>query len=247
MTWRILKYIQHLFYRKHRKGHGIHSPYVFEFVNRVVFNRDRTRVPAAIRDIHTELRNDSRRIPGGDRTIRSFVRGASISRKYGALLFRIAGWMEPAMIVELGTGLGVSTLYLASGGVPVHTIEGKAARAKFAKELFKRSGLNGVKVYCGDLEKQLQELDAEAEGRYLAFVDGNHRQEPTLRYLKKLIGWAGEEAVIVMDDIYWSRGMYRAWKEVISWPEVGVSMDLFHLGILLLRKDLHKTDYKIKF
>ena len=50
-----------------------------------------------------------------------------------------------------------------------------------------------------------------------------------------------------MDDIYWSRGMQRAWKEVSSWPEVQVSIDLFHMGVLLLRKDLTKTKIKIKF
>ncbi len=38
MIWRIFKYIEHLFYRRHRKGHGIHSPYLFEFVNGVLFN-----------------------------------------------------------------------------------------------------------------------------------------------------------------------------------------------------------------
>jgi len=58
---------------------------------------------------------------------------------------------------------------------------------------------------------------------------------------------AGEEAVIVLDDIYWSRGMYRAWREIISWPEVRVSIDLYEVGILLLRKDLNKAQMKIKF
>jgi hypothetical protein len=41
--------------------------------------------------------------------------------------------------------------------------------------------------------------------------------------------------------------MYRAWKEVISWPEVRMSVDLYHLGILLLRKDLLRARVKIKF
>ncbi len=31
---------------------------------------------------------------------------------------------------------------------------------------------------------------------------------------KSLLERAGEEAMIVMDDIYWSKGMQRAWKEV---------------------------------
>jgi hypothetical protein len=84
-------------------------------------------------------------------------------------------------------------------------------------------------------------------GKYLAYLDGNHRYEPTIRYVKSLIGRAGEETVIVMDDIYWSREMHGAWKELTSWPEIRVSIDLFHMGILLLRKDLHPAHFKIKF
>jgi predicted O-methyltransferase YrrM len=256
MVWRIFKYFQHLFYRKHRHGHGIHSPYVFEFVNRVIFNSDHTDVPARIRDKHRELRNNPEPIPEGGRKIRTFVRRASVSLKQGALLFRMTRWIEPGMILELGTGLGVSTMYLASGleesaagSAPgrVLTIEGEISRATFAEDLFKRCGLKAVKVYVGDMDEQMGVLISEVEGRFLAFVDGNHRQEPTISYLRALVRRTEEEALIVMDDIYWSKGMYRAWKEVISWPEVRVSMDLFHMGILLLRTDLPINQYKIKF
>lgn len=255
MSWRIFKYIQHLFCWKHRKGHGIHSPYVFEFVNRVIFNSDKTEVPIKIRNIHRELKNNPKVIPEGKRKIRSFVRGSSVTQTYGSLLYRIAKWVEPDFLLELGTGLGVSTLYLGSGlnqlpgaeHVPVHTIEGNASRAAFAEKLFKRFDLSGVKVHCGEVDEHLLELKGDMPGRFLAFVDANHSYEPTIRYVKSLIPLAGEEAIVVMDDIYWSKGMYRAWKELISIPEVRVSVDLFHMGILLLRKDLHKTHYKIKF
>ena len=96
MVWRIFKYFQHLFYRRHRHGHGIHSPYVFEFVNRVIFNSGRTDVPARIRDKHMELRSNPELIPEGERKIKTFVRRASVSPKQGALLFRMAKWMKPA-------------------------------------------------------------------------------------------------------------------------------------------------------
>jgi hypothetical protein len=97
----------------------------------------------------------------------------------------------------------------------------------------------------------LEEMPPLEGNRLLAFVDGNHRFQPTVRYMRWIVERAGRvpgrEAVVVMDDIYWSREMGQAWKEVISWPEVRVSIDLFHMGILLLRKDLSKTDLKIKF
>ncbi len=256
MGWRIFKFIQHLFYRKHRHGHGIHSPYLFEFVNGVVFNGDRVDVPAAILKAHADLRKDTSLIPSAEEKIQSFVRGSSVSRAQAALLFRIVQWLNPEMIMELGTGLGVSTIYLAAGLAEgsrqdpglfnVHTIEGDPARALFSRQLFKRLGFNGVKVHQGDADSKVEELVTRLPGRFLAFVDANHKYEPTLRYLRILINARGEESLIIMDDIYWSKGMSRAWNEVISWPEVRVSLDLFHMGILLLRKDLHKSHLKIK-
>jgi hypothetical protein len=82
---------------------------------------------------------------------------------------------------------------------------------------------------------------------FIAFVDGNHQCEPTVEYVRRLLEKSGNKAVIVLDDIYWSRGMQRAWKTIISWPEVQISLDLFHMGVLLIRRDLVKTKIKIKF
>jgi hypothetical protein len=97
------------------------------------------------------------------------------------------------------------------------------------------------------MEEKLEDILPLLPGRFLAFVDGNHRYGPTVAYTRKLLDKAGEEAVIVMDDIYWSKGMHRAWKEICAWPEVRVSVDVFHMGIILLRRDLHKRKIKIKF
>jgi hypothetical protein len=97
------------------------------------------------------------------------------------------------------------------------------------------------------MEDKLDDILPLVPERFLAFVDGNHHFEPTVTYVQKLLERAGDETIMVMDDIYWSRDMQRAWKEIITWPEVRVSVDLFHMGILLLRKDLQKTKIKVKF
>lgn len=284
--WRILKYLQHLFYLRHRRGYGIHSPSLFELVNGVIYDASGLSVPGEVSKVHRELLRDRTLInaatpgavtlraatlraaapgkagpetsdPGAGshvdhaelRSVRSFVRHSSVSPRYGALLYRIARWFQPEIVLELGTGLGVSTLYLAAGsnGVPLHTIEGNSARADFSSDLIKRCGFFSVKVHVGELGDMLESIPGAAGKRLLAFVDGNHRYGPTLAYIRKLIEMAGEEAVIIMDDIYWSRGMYRAWRKILGWSEVRVSIDLFHSGILLLRKDLAKTQLKMKF
>lgn len=238
LAWRIYKYILHLFYIRHRKGHGIHSPYLFEFVNGVLFNMQQTRVPETILTEHRKLRARS-----------SFARHSSVSVKYGALLFRISQWFRPEMIIELGTGVGISTMYLSSGSpeTPLHSIERDMERAREAAHLTGRCCPGPISIHQGEMGEKLDDILPLVPGRFLAFVDGNHHYEPTLAYVRKLLDRAGDEALIVMDDIYWSGGMQRAWKEISSWTELRVSVDLFHMGILLLRKDLPKRKIKIKF
>ena len=261
MLWRIRQYIKHQFYRRHTKGRHIHSPYSFEFVHEVIFNASKGEVPAEIRNLHRELHMDSTLIPAAGpgapssvddapyRSVGSFVKSSSVSLKYGALLYRISRWFRPGVILELGTGLGISTLYLCAGSpdTPLHTIEANRDRADFSEGLFKRSGMPTVQVHVGEMEEVLETLTDAVQGRILAFVDGNHRYDATIGYLRWILGQAGEEAVVVMDDITWSKEMMRAWQEIISWPEVRMSIDLFHMGMLLLRKDLQKADLKIKF
>lgn len=261
MLWRIRKYIIHSFYLKKRRGHGIHSPYIFEFVNKIVFNGAGTKVPGEISKTHRMLKMDRTKIPvsgpgaasrvdtSEERSVASFVRGSSVTEKYGALLFRIVHWFKPGAIIELGGGLGISTLYLASGSpdTTLHSIEGNQHRASFARQLIAGSSFGQVKVHCGEMGEKLEELHHLSGDRFVGFMDGNHRREPTLAYARKLMAAAGDEAVIIVDDIYWSKEMNQAWKELISWPQVRVSVDLFQLGILLLRRDLAKADIKIKF
>ncbi|HDS08294.1 MAG TPA: class I SAM-dependent methyltransferase [Bacteroides sp.] len=269
MIRRIIRYTAHLFHIRHRRGRGIHSPYLFEFVHEILFNARGTGTPEGILRIHRELGRDWTLIPqerwlyraaraplpagsesaAGERSVRSFVRRSSVPPRYGALLYRIARWFRPDMLLELGTGLGVSTLYLASGapGVPLHSVEGHTERAAFAASLLCRCGLEQVSIHWGEMDEKLDGILMQMPGRFLAFIDGNHRYEPTVRYVRKLLSVAGEEAVIVMDDICWSPEMEKAWREVTMWPEVRASVDLFRFGILFLRKDLQKMHFKINF
>ena len=238
MCWRICHFLAHLLHIRHRYGHGIHSPYLFEFINGVLFNARGTEPTSDLKAWHRKLRSQY-----------PFVRRSSVSQKYGALLFRISRWFSPDMIIELGTGMGISALYLASGspGVPLHSIEKDPERVRIASSLIREWGAEAVHIHQGEMEEILEQLLPAIAPRYLAFADGNHQYEPTLAYIRKLLDHAGEEAMIVMDDIFWSPGMQRAWKDVSSWQEVRVSIDLFRMGILLLRKDLPKREFKIKF
>jgi predicted O-methyltransferase YrrM len=187
--------------------------------------------------------------PERSRSVRSFTRVSSVPEKYGALLYRISRWFRPDQIIELGTGLGLSALYLGQGHRKafLQSIEGNTDRVNFAAQMLSGSGLEEVNIHWGEMDDKLELILPSLQGKILAFVDGNHRREPTLHYVKSIVDRMEGEGVLIMHDIYWSKGMHEAWKEVSQWPEVDASIDLYFMGILLCRPGLTKSRIKLKF
>jgi hypothetical protein len=69
-----------------------------------------------------------------------------------------------------------------------------------------------------------------------AFIDGHHAAEPTLDYFDQCLAKAHNDTVFIFDDIHWSTGMEEAWVAIKAHPKVTVTIDLFHFGIVFLRK-----------
>ena len=50
-----------------------------------------------------------------------------------------------------------------------------------------------------------------------------------------------------MDDIHWSRGMYRAWKNIVGRPEIRLSIELFNMGIVFTGEKIQKDHFVVIF
>src|SRR4051812_30898943 len=112
------------FVQAKRKGHGVHSPFVFELATKVFppgKEEDFSEHPAE--DWRTECSLNNKFIDvtdfgtgnSGKRKISSIVTRAAKSPKEGQLLYRLVNYFRPKKMLELGTSLGVTTLYQASG------------------------------------------------------------------------------------------------------------------------------------
>jgi predicted O-methyltransferase YrrM len=201
------------------------------------------------------------------RRVADIARNAAKPARLGQLLFRLAKTYKPSVVVELGTSLGLSTAYLAAGaaagrgaegvgirGGGVWTIEGSGAVAKRAAGHLSELGLGlvgvsgRVEVVTGNFDLVLEPLLERTGPVDLAFVDGNHRYEPTLRYFDTLMRHSGREAMLVFDDIHWSADMERAWAEIKADPRVMLTIDLFFLGLVVRRDEFKvKQEFMIRF
>ncbi|MFT5903100.1 MAG: putative O-methyltransferase YrrM, partial [Bacteroidia bacterium] len=99
----------------------------------------------------------------------------------------------------------------------------------------------------GNFDETLQSFLNSIEKLDWAFIDGNHQEEPTVRYFQQCLGKCHNDSVLLFDDIYWSKGMAAAWENIKAHERVTVTLDLFQVGIVFLRQEQPKQHFVIRY
>ena len=239
----------------------MHSPFVFEFIKNVLNDKKEYPFYQPIEKIRKTLlaNNDlievedfgagSAVINTKQRVVKHIAASSLKPKKYSQLLFRIVQYYKKINILELGTSLGTTTAYLASApNTVVTTMEGSANIASIADKNFSLLGLKNIKIIKGDFENTLPAFLSVTKKIDFVFLDGNHRKAPTLKYFEEILLYANEETIFVFDDIHWSKEMEEAWDIVKKHNQVTLTIDLFFIGIALLRKNFkEKQHFAIRF
>lgn len=259
--WKIKQYLSYKLFARHRKGHGIHSPFVYQFIRNVLldrkYNTDFEIIEAYRNELYkldTELEihdmgAGSGRLKGSKRKVRNIAQVSSVSKKYGQLLYRMIQYFHSEQILELGTALGISTHYLSLANINanVSTIESNYQLIDVVLKQFNRIGIGNVNILEGNFDDVLPAFLRESKVLDFVFVDGNHSKDATLRYFELLKSKLHHNSIVVFDDIYWSKEMYAAWRKIVSDSFVHVSIDLYRFGIVFFRKELSKQHFIIKY
>ena len=256
MNYHIKSYIKHWFSAHHSGGFGIHSPFAYHFASRVLKEEYRYYCFEWIERVRKKLCTDKRVInvtdygtgPSCEKRVCDIARRSLKSARQSQVLFRTAVAYKCHNILELGTSLGITTLYLSQADThaKVTSLEGCPETASIARETLSNAGVKNVKIVTGDIDKTLESTLAEYETVDLVFFDANHRKEPTLRYFDACLKKADTHSVFIFDDIYHSPEMTEAWEQIKANDKVRVTVDTFHMGFVFFDKKLQKEHYKIR-
>lgn len=257
----VVRFLRYWLTASSGKGHGVHSPFVYTFIREVLMDRRwypaynkpgawrntllRDRTPIDVRDLGA-----GSRAGGRIRRVCDIAKTSLKHKRYASLLYRIGMHLGSCNVLEMGTSLGVTTMYLA--GIPtleqLVTLEGADAVADVAVSGFREAGYEKVELLRGDFDDTLAGVLSSMGQVDLVFVDGNHRREPTLRYFRQILPHLHNDSCIVFDDIHWSREMEEAWEEIRNDPGVRVSIDIFAFGIVFFRREfLEKQHYRVRY
>jgi len=254
-------FLKYFLFRPHYKGHGIHSPFMYRFVINVLNPVVPNDPVQGIRMLQRQLLDDKSLITIEDlgaasdtgrktvRSVRYIAKNSSSTIKYGKLLYNVTSYFQPASILELGTGLGLGTVFMATGcpTSKILSMEGSQAILERARKNFEQLQIKSVRTHQGNFTQLLANLSNHPEKFDLIFMDGNHRYEPTLSYFDTCLSCLNPPGIIILDDIRWSPEMYRAWQQIIQDKRVNVSIDLFQLGILFINPKLRKQHFFIYY
>lgn len=239
--------------------HSIHSPFFFDFYNKVIQGEtdplfleiEKTR--KHLLNNHTlvkmqDLGAVSPHFKNGDREI-GRIAATSLSEEKNCLLFyRIARYAEAKSMVELGTSMGITSLYLSqAAGTKLTTFEGNAAMVNLALTNFEYFERKNIELIEGNIEQTLPDYLQNPAKIDFALIDANHRYEPTIRYFNWLAKRMADRGVMVIDDIYYSEEMGRAWNKLKKHDLVYGSIDLFRCGILFFDLALNKQHFIWKY
>lgn len=265
----------HLFRLKHflkylvkaKSRYNIHSPFLYRFVEEVLRDKKRYQAYEQVNRFRKQLKSDKTWFKKFDRGAGQF-NGSSLKQvskeadritfpsKYGALFYRLIRHYSLRNSLELGTGLGVGTAYLMKGmeEIPnshLTTIEGCPETQRIAKQYIQSldNGNNKPPVTFieGDIHEKLPQALSDFQSVDLVVMDGNHQKDSVLDAFEQILPEMSDNGVIVVDDIYWSPGMYEAWQTMVQSKGVTLSIDFFRLGLLFTNPALAHQYLYLKY
>lgn len=250
--------LRHFLKAGYYNGHRVHSPNIFNFFKYVIFSKEKFDYSLA-ENTYTALRKNRESVTvttfgakGGktkDVKISSLAKKSSSKGKYGRLLQRTANFLQPRKILELGTSLGVGTLYLSSGSPDskIITVEGCTSIHNLARESFAVNNAQNIEAVNSGFDEVLDNLIAENQDIDLVYIDGNHTYQATMDYYELFSRRLESGAVLLFDDINWSKGMSKAWREIVKDSKSTVTIETARMGIVFLNPKLTPKHYCTRF
>ena len=238
-----------LLYRflRFRKGFGVHSPFAFNLIINVIDERYGYYCYDTIELVRRQLCQNQLPFGDGRQSVGRAAVKLAIRPAHGRLLFRLANYFKPKRLLQIGCGMGISTLYMTaySSHLRCIVLEEDPAKAEWAQWSYKKAGGRNLKLEAGKYEthlcKALQQLGK------VDFVFFNAGLPNVYDLFLSCMEYITSDTVIVLEGLRDSQAMRNCWKQIKQHPDVVLTFDLYHIGLVFFNKKLHRKDYIVYF
>ena len=219
----------------------IHSPFVFDFVNNIFEDERYYHFMGVIENYRQNLLRTDDKIAttSGIKSINQLVKTKAINDRVGELLFKTVNEYKPNAILELGTNLGIATLYQATVNsvAQVVTLEEDVEVAKKTADYFKRLGTKNIELKSGQIEQQLSIVLQQLGIVEHLFFNNFWGIATTCGYFEQCLPYFVPNTVFVFRAPYATKESITVWKKLQKHPKVKLSLDVYDLGFLFFRSE----------
>ncbi|MCF8458495.1 MAG: hypothetical protein K9H62_21375 [Bacteroidales bacterium] len=212
----------------HHLGFGIHSPSLFDFLMKVVFDSQN----------HDEYHRIEGIYP---------ARICPTKKKYGRLICRIIKNAKPGYVLEITSMPSLMSLYLAAGSNQadffcINECYQQGKRIQHLAEIVNPGWID----MNGSIEKILPVFLNSREKWDVFYLNYFSDYGLAYSYFELLLPYIHADTIIIIDLIHYSLAADQFWQKIISHSEVRQSVDLFEIGILFFHDGLQKEDFVVR-
>ena len=211
---------------KRKSEYKIHSPFVYDFMRKVLNDHGTNRDYDTIYRIARLL--DKRKHISYNQ------------RKQSRVLYRLVRYFEPESVVSFGKLSALNTSALALGHLQTKVY---LEESDDFLETLNSMGVVNVSLI------QPAEFDSEHFKRLntgFVFFSRDSFEEDTWDYLADCLSHKTSESVFVFEGIHHNRDMQDAWEEIKANEDVSVTFDLYCVGLVFFREGIEKQDFVLK-
>lgn len=235
--------------------HSAHSPFLFDLFKNVIHVPFDKSYKDDFKSYYNPLTHDKYAIrfeehgAGNNQdkvlTISTITKRSAMRVDDAKFLIYLCKFLNPSIILELGTSTGVGA-YALKIGAPnsnITTVEGCSELAKYIKSKY---GLSNIEYIHSTFDHYFDAIIDKNTQFDLVYVDGNHTYDATLHYYEILKNkHSHSNTCLIFDDIYWSKQMFQAWKEIVKDSKNTLTLDLFNMGVVFFNPKLSKQHFRI--
>ena len=218
-------YLKYLWQRK--SEYSIHSPFVYDFMRKVLNDSGSNRDYDTIYRIGRLL--DKRKYINYN------------LRKQSRLLYRMIRYFEPDSAVSFGSLTALNTAALALGHLQTKVY---LEESEDFLETLNSMGIVNVRLI------QPEEFDSEHFRKLntgFVFFGRDSFEDDTWDYLADCMNYKTVDSVFVFEGIHHNRDMEDAWEEIKANEDVSVTIDLYCIGMVFFREGIEKQDFILKY
>ena len=205
------------------RGFGVHSPWAYDLIENVINEK---HPYYAYEDLYPFWEKAPQYLP-------------QYPQSRDELLFRLVNRFNPRYILEVGTGAGVSTGYLASVSKQskVVTVDYKHPAEKEVLRNLKK--IPNIEYIAADILETVKKI--MENGQVPQFIHIAHTSM-WREVAEMIIPFATSETIMVIEDLG-KKQKKEWWKEIIKDKRVGVTFQMKKVGLLFFDHKMTKQHY----